>query len=285
VYGAQFIDAKRDVRTIDAASGEVRNPKDDYSGVNPRLGLLYALNDHNEIFASASRLFEAPTNFEIEDDVRANDSTLDAMQGDVFEIGIRGGSDSGARNRWHWDVAAYYARISDEILSVDDPAAPGNSLTTNIDSTTHAGVEGLLGASFALGEVGRIEPLMSFTWNDLKFDSDPDYGDNRMPAAPRYFARGEIMYRHGGFQIGPTFDLVGKRFADFSNTYEVESYTLLGLRSGFTAERWDAFVEIRNLLDENYIATVSVLNEAGANARVLYPGAPLSAYAGVRLKL
>ena len=28
---------------------------------------------------------------------------------------------------WHWDVAAYYARIRDEILSVDDPAAPGTA--------------------------------------------------------------------------------------------------------------------------------------------------------------
>ena len=69
-----------------------------------------------------------------------------------MESALRGSSGADERTRWHWDVAAYYARISDEILSVDNPAAPGNSLTTNIDSTTHAGLEGLLGASFALGD-------------------------------------------------------------------------------------------------------------------------------------
>jgi hypothetical protein len=39
---------------------------------------------------------------------------------------------------------------------------------------------------------------------------------------------------------------------------------------------------MRNLFDADYIATVSVLNVAGPNARVLYPGAPVSAYFGAR---
>ena len=46
----------------------------------------------------------------------------------------------------------------------------------------------------------------------------------------------------------------------------------------------NAFAELRNLLDEEYVATLSVLNEAAPDARVLYPGAPRSAYAGVRLR-
>ena len=38
------------------------------------------------------------------------------------------------------------------------------------------------------------------------------------------------------------------------------------------------------LLDEDYIATVSVLNMASADSRVLYPGAPVSAYVGIRMQ-
>ena len=41
---------------------------------------------------------------------------------------------------------------------------------------------------------------------------------------------------------------------------------------------------LRNLLDEDYIATVSVLNTASPDARVLYPGAPPSAYVGLRMQ-
>jgi iron complex outermembrane receptor protein len=170
---------------------------------------------------------------------------------------------------------------------VDDPAAPGNSLTTNIDRTIHAGIEALVGASFALagGDRHRIEPLLSLTLNEFSFDSDPVYGDNDLPAAPDYAARGEVLYRNtGGFYAGPTFDLIGRRYADFANTYRVGSYELLGLRGGYQARNWEVFGEVRNLLDEDYIATVGVLNVASADARVLYPGTPLSAYLGLRMQ-
>ena len=120
--------------------------------------------------------------------------------------------------------------------------------------------------------------------NEFSFDSDDSYGNNDLPAAPRYVARGEVIYRRGGIYFGPTLDLVGKRFADFANTYEVDSHTLVGLRGGYSTERWEFFAELRNLTDEDYIATVNVLNEAAPDARVLYPGAPRSGYAGVRLR-
>ena len=86
------------------------------------------------------------------------------------------------------------------------------------------------------------------------------------------------------FYVGPTFDLVGRRYADFANTYQVDSYGLLGLRGGYAGKTWELFGEVRNLLDEDYIATVSVLNVASPDARVLYPGAPVSAYVGLRMQ-
>jgi iron complex outermembrane receptor protein len=286
VYGAQYVDAGRDVRTTDAATGAVRNPRADYSGFNPRAGIIYAVGDSGELFANVSRLFEAPTTFEIEDDVRGGNATLDPMDGTVFEVGLRGARSFGTNSTWRWDVAAYYAEIRDEILSIDDPAAPGNSLSTNIDRTIHAGVEALVGASFGLlgGNVHRIEPLVSATWNEFSFDSDPVYGDNVLPAAPEYAVRGEFLYRHAsGFYGGPTFDLVGERYADFANTYRVESYELLGLRAGYSGGRWELFAELRNLLDESYVATVGVLDQAPPDAPILYPGAPRSAYFGARV--
>jgi iron complex outermembrane receptor protein len=65
----------------------------------------------------------------------------------------------------------------------------------------------------------------------------------------------------------------------------VDSHALLGLRGGYSSGRWELFAELRNLADEEYIATVNVLDVAGEGARVLYPGAPRSIYAGVRLSL
>jgi iron complex outermembrane receptor protein len=156
-----------------------------------------------------------------------------------------------------------------------------------VDTTIHAGVEALLGASFALGgDTQRLEPLLSLTWNDFSFDSDPVYGDNELPAAPTYVARGELIYRHhSGLYIGPTFDLIGKRYVDFANTARVDSYELLGLRGGFTGKGWEVFAELRNLTDEDYIATFSVLDAATGDDAVYLPGASLAAYAGFRLAM
>lgn len=290
VYGAQLVDTSRDVRVIDAGTGAVRNPKGDYSEVNPRIGVIYALGDTNESFASVSRLFEAPTTFELEDDARQNNLLLDPMKGTVVEVGVRGATPQATSTRWRWDVAVYYAQIDDEILSVEeiDPDTnlpTGTSLSANIDGTIHAGLEALIGASFALtGGAHRLEPLLSLTVNEFSFDSDPIYGDNDLPAAPEYAARGELIYRHAsGFYVGPTFDFIGKRYIDFANTTEVDSYELLGLRSGFSARQWEVFAELRNVTDEDYIATFSVLNRARGNDAVYFPGAPLSAYVGTRV--
>jgi len=57
---------------------------------------------------------------------------------------------------------------------------------------------------------------------------------------------------------------------------------LVGQRGGYSNPRWEVFAELRNLLDEGYISTVSVMNQAGPEARVLNPGAPRSVYAGIR---
>ncbi len=283
VLGAQYVDGGRDVRTTDAASGAVSNPNLRYSSFNPRAGVVATLTERVELYGNLSRLFEAPTTFEMENDVRGGNATLDPMTGTVAELGLRSTTGGSTGTRWNWDVAAYYAKLSDEILSIDDPDAPGNSLVTNIDRTLHAGLEALGSVSFEVGEKHRIEPLVSLTVNRFRFDGDRIYGDNDLPAAPEYAARGEVIYRHAsGFYAGPTFDLVGQRYVDFANTYSVDGYGLMGLRAGFSGIRWELFGEVRNLFDEDYIATVSVLNVASPSAAVLYPGSPLSAFVGLR---
>jgi iron complex outermembrane receptor protein len=194
------------------------------------------------------------------------------------------GSALRGQTQLNWDVSGYYTALRNEILSIDSTTAPGTSLAANIDKTSHAGIEGLMGASFAPGDGGyRIEPLLSATFNAFSFDSDPVYGNNRLPAAPRWFARGEVMYRHSsGLGIGPTFDFVGARYVDFANTYRIGSHGLLGARADFRSGRWQVYAEGRNLLDRKYIATTVVRDRADPGAEMLYPGAPRSVYFGAR---
>jgi iron complex outermembrane receptor protein len=283
VYGAQGVAASREARSVTVSNGAVNNPKGDYESINPRAGLLYQVTPVAQLYTSVSRLYEAPTLYELEDDVRGGDQALDAMEGTVLEIGTRSTQAAGA-SQWHWDVSAYYARLKNEILSRDDPNSPGTSLSTNVDNTIHAGVEALVGARFALGGGASIDPLLSLTFNHFKFDGDSLYGDNDLPAAPTYALKGEVLYRQAGFFAGPTFDVVGERYADFENSYQVDGYTLLGLRAGLSGKGWEVFGEIRNLTEENYVSVLTVKDKAADSDAILTPGESRSIYLGARLK-
>lgn len=286
VLGAQAAWAQRDVRVESASSGDVRNPKARYSRFSPRVGVLRDVGRSATLYGNLSKLFEPPTNYELEDNAAGGSATLNAMTGTVLEFGARrlaGGHDSWG---WKWDVSLYYAEIDDAILAVEDPDAPGTSLVTNIDNAIHAGLEAVFGAMFPLGPGGAtVEPILSVTVNELRFDHDALYGRNRLPAAPRHFVRGEVLYRSArGWHVGPTFDVVGPRWADFANTYRIDSHTLVGLRGGWANDRWQAFAELRNLTDRAYVVTHSVRAAARPDDAILNPGEPRSAYVGFQVR-
>jgi iron complex outermembrane receptor protein len=264
-----------------------RDQKNTYSSLNPRVGAVYALTSDSEAYGNISRLYAAPNGFDLDNarSQRGADATLDAMHGISYELGMRGSTlPAPDTTRWHWDVSLYYAKLRNEILSVENPARPGTFLTGNSDRTTHAGLEALVGASVPLRNGLRIEPLLSAGVNHFVFDGDPAYGNNRLPLVPRYVAHGEIMIRHAsGVYAGPTFDLASTRYADYSNSYRVSGYGLLGLRAGLKLERWELFAEVGNLLDKQYVASTSIVAQAGANDAILNPGAGRTVYAGLRL--
>jgi iron complex outermembrane receptor protein len=286
VLAVQGVSANRESMTIPVPSGSVSHPEASYDRINPRFGVIHALGTGLTLYGNLSSLYEPPTTFQLADNVTGGDATLKAMQGTVLELGLRG-QGGGGNGSFNWDVAVYRAGIDDEILSIDDPMAPGTSLSTNIDKTRHAGIEAIFRSSHRIGSRGGLlEPLVSMTLNDFAFDGDAVYGSNELPGAPDYFVKGELIYRSThGFFVGPTFDYVGQRWADFSNSYRIEAYTLLGLRGGYARDRWRTFVDIRNLNDKDYVAYHSVRDVAAPDTAVLFRGEPLSAYVGFEFLL
>jgi iron complex outermembrane receptor protein len=287
VAALQGVRAEREVRNLNVATNVLLNPRATYHGINPSLGLVFAARETVDLYANVSRLYEPPTNFELEDNTAGNGTALNAMHGEVIEIGSRGRSALAHASEAFWDISLYHAWIQDEILSVDDPAAPGNSLSANVDSTVHAGVEALLGARFALDAAAThvIAPLVNVTFNAFSFVDDPTYRNNELPAAPDVFVRGEILYRHAaGWYIGPTVDALTLRWIDFQNTYRIGGHVLLGLRAGRDAARYRLYVEARNLLGKDFVATHSVFDIAAAGAEALNPGEPRAVYAGLEVR-
>lgn len=291
VYGGQGVSTHLDDRQIDGVNHgnhQPRNHKDRFASFNPRVGIIRALTPTSEAYASVGRLYQSPNSFDLNNarTERGPQADLDAMDGTAYEAGLRGASAASAQAvRWHWNLSAYYEQIHNEILSIDDPNAPGTSLTSNIDRTTHAGIEALLAASVPLGEsASRIEPLLSATWNEFSFDHDPNYGNNHLPSAPRYVLHGEVMLRkYDGFYAGPIFDVVGARYADFANTYRVGAYALMGLRAGIKREHWELFAQADNVFNRRYAVSLGVSNQSSPDDAALNPGTPRSVYVGLRI--
>ncbi len=286
VAGAQAVRANREVRSTTVSSSAVRQVEDDYNRINPRVGLIYQWSQDTSVYTNLSSLYEPPTTYQLDDGTSTE--ALEAMQGEVFEVGTRGHKALAENSQWGWDVSAYYAQLDNEILSVEDPAAPGTFLTSNADKTIHAGIEALLSADIALSEdrYHRLTPLVSMTWNRFRFDDDDALGDNTLPAAPKFSLKGEVLYRHkNGFYIGPTIDYVGERYADFANSYKIDDYTLFGMKSGWSNQSFKVFAEVRNLFERDYIASHGVRAVASESDAILNPGAPLSAYVGIEYRM
>ncbi len=286
VAGAQAVRANREVRSTTVSSSAVRQVEDDYNRINPRVGLIYQWSQDTSVYTNLSSLYEPPTTYQLDDGTSTE--ALDAMQGEVFEVGTRGHRALAENSQWGWDISAYFAQLDNEILSVEDPAAPGTFLTSNADKTIHAGIEALLSADIALSEdrYHRLTPLVSMTWNRFRFDDDDALGDNTLPAAPKFSLKGEMLYRHkNGFYIGPTMDYVGERYADFANSYKIDDYTLFGLKSGWSNQNIKVFAEVRNLFERDYIASHGVRAVASESDAILNPGAPLSAYLGIEYRM
>ena len=207
---------------------------------------------------------------------------VNAQKGTTFEVGTRGNS-----RRIDWDVTAYYARLENELLQTQVFAAGNNGAlapqTTNADKTIHAGLE--MGMTARLP--ANLEWRQNLLINDFRFEDDATFGNSHLPGIPKSLLRGELMYRNGGFYMGPTIETSPQRYAvDFAQNLYNDSYTLFGWKMGQQVNRqlsW--FLEGRNLTDRKYASTTSVVfdtTRAGTSQALFLPGDGRSVYMGVQ---
>ncbi|MGH8598187.1 MAG: TonB-dependent receptor domain-containing protein, partial [Gammaproteobacteria bacterium] len=72
VLALQGVTAAREVRNTSVATGALLHPDDAYSTINPSVGLIVAAAATIDLYANVSRVYEPPTNFELEDNIAGN---------------------------------------------------------------------------------------------------------------------------------------------------------------------------------------------------------------------
>lgn len=282
IAGTQAIFTRRESNETDLRSNEFGERAEDYSGLSPRLGLIWSPTEKTQYFTNVSRSFEAPTSSAFAVDLdNTTEGILDEQVATTFEVGTRGNL-----RGINYELALYYADIQDEILTVENPLQDGDTITSNADDTVHKGVE--------FGINGAVTPWLNvaaaYTYNDFTFDDDDFFGDNDIPSIPRNFANAEfIFHNQSGFSIGPTIQYADSHYVDFANTVSNDSYVIYGLKAAYQANNWlKVFFEARNLENETFVSNTGTAADLGGDPNaddVFNPGIDRSFFTGVELTL
>ncbi|MBW8810245.1 MAG: TonB-dependent receptor [Lysobacter sp.] len=251
--GAQALDADRRSRDRLITGGRDESFAADYSGVSPKLGLRYVINEHTQLYTNLSRSLEPPSFGELSGGPGI--TPVDKQRADSGEIGLRLNRDA-----LSLDLAVYRARVRGELLSLSD--GNGNPLgTVNADRTVHQGIE--LGLGWKPAAQWTVSA--NYLYNDFRFDGDRVYGDNDLAGVPPQQLRAELRWSPGEYlYLAPSVEWTPQAYyIDHANSFKAPGYTIAGLRvGGRLAKQWSWFADARNLRDRKWIASTNVIADA-----------------------
>ena len=266
--------------------------KNVYWGLNPKIGLLYELTDDSQLFANFSRTWQPPSfdnmvDFDDGHDVSLAYTPLDPQTAWTVEVGTRG-----KYGRFDWDLALYHSWVHNELQDLSD-AAGTDIGDVNVARSYHQGIEAGLGIELwnskkVQDESGqRVTLQQTYTLNDFHFDHDPVYGNNRLAAIPIHVYEAELMYQLPcGFYAGPNIQCNFTSYpVDQANTLYAGAYALLGFKAGYTfnvgKSKLSVFIELKNLTDKTYAASVDPISNGDGNSQLFHPGDGRSFYSGI----
>ncbi|MBA2125411.1 TonB-dependent receptor [Hyphomicrobium methylovorum] len=288
VGGTQFLHATRTRHDLFLSNGD-QSGRTEFNLWSPKGGILWNLDRSSQVFANISRSAEVPSFGESISGMAGPVTPfteIRAQRATTYEIGTRGDYED-----YSWDFTAYRAEIKNELQCLY--SAFGNCNVSNADRTVHQGLE--IGGSavlakgiFAKGYTpDKLWLRAAYTLNDFYFDNDAKFGNNTLPGAPRHMLNAELLYKHpSGVYFGPTTEVVPEAyFADSANTLTTSAYAIWGLKLGFDNNGpITAYIEGRNLSDEAYIASTSIIDRAKYDSPLFEPGTGRAVYAGVQVK-
>ncbi|NLD67853.1 MAG: TonB-dependent receptor [Limnobacter sp.] len=262
------------------------NPDDSgsrsYSATRPVIGLLYALNDAVNLYASAGRGFETPTFAELAyrpDGQPGLNFGLDASSSKNYEIGIKVQMARATR----LNLALFDTETRDDI--VPDANVGGRTTFRNAARTVRRGVELGVESRFGSGFAGYL----AWTWMDAEFRdyrslSGEDLSGKALPGVPKSSLYAELEWRHAptGFVTALEARWNAKVFVDDLNSESADSFSSVDWRLGYDWRgrgwRVTPYLRVDNLFDSDYVGSV-VVN--AANGRFYEPAPGRSVFAGV----
>ncbi len=277
IAGLQALHARRELKDYFLSDGD--NSVDRaYRHVSPKLGVLHEMSPGIQVYANVSGSVEPPTFGELAGGPTV--TPVNAQKATTLEAGSRGVNQQ-PWGKVSWDVSLYHAQMKDELLALTD--TNNNPLgTINAGRTLHRGLEAGMEAHVGSRWIARF----NYLFNDFRFDDHAVYRSNRLAGVPRQLLQAELLYKlDTGMYFGPNLRVVSSAYIDHANTLTAAGHAIFGFKVGQqVSRRLSWFIDGRNLDDNNYVATTSVVaNANGLDGRYYFPGDGRSVYAGIAL--
>lgn len=292
--GLSLVNIVRDVDVLYSNRANTSPYPDDYKYDNwslaPRLGLRYYLTPDIQLFGNVSRSIDPPSAWSISPSGPTSNytKTLVEQKGNTVEFGIRG-----SQGIFSGSLALYRSWLHDELLNVEViPATLTTAAvtsTSNASDTIHQGIEAGLDTQVWQGPRGDSLTLRQvYTLNDFYYRNDDTFDSNQLPGLPRHIYQAELKYQHpSGFYAGVDVQSASSTPVDYANSFDAPSYTVFGAKVGYEepAQRWQVFVDVKNLTDEQYATTISpIYNARGNDVAALYSGDGFGVFTGVAVR-
>jgi iron complex outermembrane receptor protein len=283
-----------------------------HTQVAPRLGLRYELSPTISFFGNISRAVEPADSWKFNavrnsvgvPEVVTNWTNLESQTADTIEVGTRVN-----KGPFEGSLTLYHSWITNELLTIVDPANPTLQINSNATPTFHEGVEASLNTTLwqeggianksAKGKEHRLAFRQAYTVNNFHYRGDSEFGKNQLPGLPRQFYQGELLYEHpSGLYAGVSTQIASSYFVDYDNSFRAPSYTIYNAKIGYAPPKakWEVYLDFRNLANKHYVTAVSpafttralvagVPVGLGRDAAVFQPGDGSSVFGGFSIKL
>jgi iron complex outermembrane recepter protein len=239
------------------------------SAWSPVIGLVYKPLENVSLYTSYSRSFVPSFSRD------ANGDFLRPERGAGYEIGMKAELLQGNL----FTTLAYFD-ITKQNVATADPEVLGASVATGEQRSR--GIE--------LSALGRIAPgwniIAGYAYTDAEITEDNTIPvGNRLPGTPRHSASLWTTYeiQSGSLQglgFGLGVNYVGKRFGNFQNNFEVDSYLLTNAALFYRQNNWRFGLNFNNLFDIKYINSAATFSRT----RSIEPGQPFSVIGSIAVE-
>ncbi|MEC4748062.1 TonB-dependent receptor [Methylomicrobium sp. Wu6] len=221
------------------------------------------------------------------------DPPLKPVVSKTFEAGVRGKFN----NALQWRMALYRSRLNDDILFINAPGSVVAGYFQNVGVTQRQGGE--LGLN---GVWKKLNWFLNYSFVDATYRTAETLNNavgpinvkpgDRIPSIPQQTVKLGAEYEIlNGWFFGGDLQYVSSQYlrGDDNNQYsKVNEYAIVNLNTRYAVtQNVELFAMARNVFDANY-ASYGVVNrnffKNGNPEAFLGPGAPISGWAGIRVK-